>query len=154
MTVTSDMKDLQANAIVSLVGVVGSQGNGLRTLSVGVLDVNVVDSDVLSLDDHGTSGLIIAGTAGQAGRVLDSHRVATVVAGVLGLTIDGQTSAGGRGDGHLLGVGTGVDKDRRSRAGIRDGVDGILDSGVVTTRVADRSAAAGGRGAGSAAGRG
>lgn len=50
---------IKTNTIVSLLGAVSSQSNGLRSLAVSVLDVDVVEGCVCGFVDDCSSGFIV-----------------------------------------------------------------------------------------------
>ena len=66
---------VKTNTVVPLLGVVSSQGNSLRTLSVGVLDVDVIELSVLSKVNNGASGLIRSGSTQKARAVGDCDNI-------------------------------------------------------------------------------
>src|SRR6266536_592586 len=49
---------VETDAVVALLGIVGSQCNSLRATSVGVLDIDVVEFGVLSIICH-SSGVVV-----------------------------------------------------------------------------------------------
>lgn len=123
----SVLVSVKTDTIVSLFSVVRGQSDGLRTLSIGVLDVDVVELGVCGLVDHGARGFVIGSTAEQRRAVLDGDNIAGVRSGVCGVSIDGE-SCGSRRDSDLLGVGTSKDEDALSGGGgCAQRINGLLN---------------------------
>lgn len=70
----------------------------MRTLSIGVLDVDVVEFGVCSAVLDGSGGFIVGGSAEEGGAVGDDDDVFGVGTGVFGVAVDCQGGFAGGDD--------------------------------------------------------
>lgn len=135
----------ELDTVVSAGGV-GAQGDGLAAGAVAIVDIDIVQLEVLSLDAE-SGGLIVAQTISLAEAGSDGDLVAAVAGGVAGVTIDGHLSRTGAHE-DLLAVCALINEDTlgSARAG-RERVDGSLNGSVVTTAAGDSDTARGSRSA-------
>lgn len=120
-------------------GSVRGESKSNVTLTVAVLDVDVVHLEVLGVDTEG-SGLVVIIDIVKADAGGDGDGVLAVARSVGGVTVDGQLGLAG-GNVDLLVVGAGLDEDDlgvRGRGG--KSVNGILDLGVGLAATDDESA--------------
>jgi hypothetical protein len=123
----SVLVSVETDAVVTLLGTVGAQGQSLGAFAVGVLDVDVVEGRVVSIVADSASVIIITGTAEQAGAVGNGDLVSTVGGSVRGLSVDSESSLTGW-NVDLLRVGTSLDVDALgSGRGGAQRVNGILN---------------------------
>jgi len=61
----SILVSVEANTIVSLLGVISRKSNGLRATPVGILDIDIVEFSIGCKVNHGASFFIIGGTTGK-----------------------------------------------------------------------------------------
>ena len=69
---------VESYAVIALLSVVCRQSNGLRTLSINVLDVDVVELGVCRCIDHCSSFFVIRDAAGKARAVFNVHNIASI----------------------------------------------------------------------------
>jgi hypothetical protein len=82
---------VKSDTVVTLGVTISRQGNGLGTLAVGVLDIDVVECSVCCIVLDGSSGLIISSTTEQTGAVLNDDYVAGVGRGIFSVAVDGES---------------------------------------------------------------
>jgi hypothetical protein len=83
---------VQADAVVTLLGVVGREGDRLGAGAVSVFDVDIVEFSVGCEVDDGACSFIICCTRSETGAVLDIDYIACVGGCVCGVAIDSECS--------------------------------------------------------------
>lgn len=132
---------LEASELAAVVSTVcvGAESNGLATLAVAIVDVDVVQLEVVGLDTQ-RARLVVAQAVSLRLGGRDGHDVVGVRGSVGRVPVDAELCGTSRHE-NLLRVGPRSDKDAlgRRRRG-RQGIHGRLDGGILGSRLANREA--------------
>ena len=69
---------IESDAVIALLGIVSTDGTGLRTGPIGVFQIDVVDFGICSSVLECARGFVIGGTASDTGAELDIHDITGV----------------------------------------------------------------------------